>query len=215
MRTNIYVDGFNLYYGSLKHTNYKWLNILRLVNALFPSININRIRYFTANVKSLKHDLAVPVRQNVYLRALATIPNLTIHKGRFALREVRLPQYPLAYINNNFKKPPQNVQVLKPEEKRSDVNLATFLLADCFTNDFDEAIIISNDSDLSLPIQVAVQDCGKRVHVVNPHKRNRISRELVQVASSSMPEVNKKHLANSQFPPQMTDSIGTFNKPTS
>jgi len=212
---NIYVDGFNLYYGSLKYTNYKWLDISKLVTALFPTTTVNKIRYFTANVKSWKHDPDAPVRQNIYLRALATIPNLTIHKGRFALRGVCLPQFPLAYINGNTTRPPQNVQVLKPEEKRSDVNLATCLLKDCYTNDFDEAVIISNDSDLSLPIQVVVQDCGKKVHIVNPHKRRRLSQELARVASSTMAEINKRHLVSSQFPPQMVDSTGTFSKPTS
>lgn len=173
------------------------------------------MRYFTANVKASKHDPNAPVRQYMYIRALMTIPNLTIHKGRFALREVLLPQYPLAYINNNFNRPPQNVQVLKPEEKRSDVNLATYLLKDCYTDDFDEAVVISNDSDLTLPIQVVIQDCSKKVHIVNPHRRRRLSQELAKVASSTMAEINKKHLASSQFPPQMVDSTGTFQKPTS
>ncbi len=215
MHTNIYVDGFNLYYGSLKNTSFKWLDISKLVTALFPTINVNKIRYFTANVKQRQHDLNAPVRQNAYLRALTTIPNLTIHKGRFALRAVRLPQYPLAYINGITTQPPQNVQVLKPEEKRSDVNLATYLLKDCYTNDFDEAVVISNGSDLTLPIQVVVQDCGKNVHVVNPHRRLGLSRELTSVASSTMAEINRSHLAGSQFPPQMVDSTGTFSKPTS
>jgi hypothetical protein len=35
MRTNIYVDGFNLYFGALKGTPYKWLNIHAL-SAMLP-----------------------------------------------------------------------------------------------------------------------------------------------------------------------------------
>ena len=30
MRTSVYVDGFNLYYGALKRTNCKWLNPVEL-----------------------------------------------------------------------------------------------------------------------------------------------------------------------------------------
>lgn len=26
MRTNVYIDGFNLYYGAVKDTKFKWLN---------------------------------------------------------------------------------------------------------------------------------------------------------------------------------------------
>jgi hypothetical protein len=29
MRTSIYIDGFNLYYGAVKDTPYKWLNLVR------------------------------------------------------------------------------------------------------------------------------------------------------------------------------------------
>jgi len=209
------IDGFNLYYGSLKFTQYKWLDVSKLVTSLYPKVTINRIRYFTAQVKEWPHDKYDPIRQNIYLRALRTLTNITIHEGRFALREVRLPQFPLAYINGNYTKPPQNVQVLKPEEKRSDVNLATMLLMDCFQNDFEDAIVITNDSDLSSPIDVTVRVCGKNVHVVNPQKRRNLSRELSNVATSVMPEINKRHLIISQFPPTITDSIGTFTKPSS
>jgi hypothetical protein len=215
MATNVYIDGFNLYYGSLKNTPFKWLDVSKLITSLYPAISINRIRYFTARVKPMQHNADAPLRQNTYLRALRTLPNLTIHEGRYALREIRLPQFPLAYINGDITKPPQNVQVQKSEEKRSDVNLATMLVTDCFKNDFSEAIVISNDSDLTLPIDVTINTCGKMVTVINPQKRDKLSRELLQVASSFLPEINRQHLVKSQFPTIMTDSKGTFTKPPS
>ena len=214
MTTNVYIDGFNLYYGSLKYSPYKWLNVSQLITSLYPTKTINKLRYFTARVKPWLHDPYAPDRQNIYFRALRTLPNLTIHEGRFALREVLLPQSPLAYKHGNHARPPQNVQVLKPEEKRSDVNLATFLLEDCFTNDFDDAIVVSNDSDLCLPIDVTVNHCGKNVLVDNPQKREALSRELTRVATLVMPEINRPHLRNSQFPPTLTDTVGTITKPS-
>lgn len=42
-----------------------------------------------------------------------------------------------------------HVEVLKSEEKGSDVNLATYLLVDCYRSDCDVAVIVSNDSDLA------------------------------------------------------------------
>ena len=42
--------------------------------------------------------------------------------------------------------------VRKREEKGSDVNVATHLLVDVLTGAIDAAIVISNDSDLALPI---------------------------------------------------------------
>ena len=35
-RTRVYVDGFNLYYGALKGTRYKWLDPVRLSARLLP-----------------------------------------------------------------------------------------------------------------------------------------------------------------------------------
>jgi hypothetical protein len=82
-RTFVYVDGFNLYYRCLKGTPYKWLDILRLFRSILrPTNDIVRIRYFTADVSG-KRDPGAPDRQRAYLRALSTMPQLTIHKGSF------------------------------------------------------------------------------------------------------------------------------------
>ena len=211
MRTNIYIDGFNLYYGSVRKTPFKWLDISALCTNLLPNRQINRIRYFTAHVRALQHDPQAPVRQDVYLRALKTIPNLTIHKGHFAPRPSVFPQFPLAYLNPT--KPPLVVQVLRTEEKGTDVNLATYLLVDCFNNDFDEAVVISNDSDLASPIEKVISQFRKAVGVINPHPKWRISGHLIGVASFHMRTINKKVLATCQFPTTLTDSQGTFSKP--
>ena len=48
MPTNVYVDAFNLYYGSLKGTPYRWLDLGALCARLLSKDQINRIRYFTA-----------------------------------------------------------------------------------------------------------------------------------------------------------------------
>jgi hypothetical protein len=82
-RTNIYIDGFNLYYGAAKHTPYKWLNVALLCETVLPGIAINRIRYFTALVKPTLADPQMRQRQEVYIRALETLPNLTVHCGHY------------------------------------------------------------------------------------------------------------------------------------
>ena len=66
---------------------------------------------------------------------------------------------------------PPSIYVRKVEEKQSDVNLATYLLLDCFRNDCDEAVIISNDSDLATPIQVVRDEFNMRIGVINPQHR--------------------------------------------
>jgi hypothetical protein len=58
------------------------------------------------------------------------------------------------------------VSYLDREEKGTDVNLATHLLVDVLDETVDAAIVISNDSDLALPIRVARGNVP--VGVVNP-----------------------------------------------
>ena len=69
----VYVDGFNLYYGAVRGTPYKWLDIAAVCERLFPRDEIVRIRYFTARIKGREGDAGAPQRQETYLRALRTI----------------------------------------------------------------------------------------------------------------------------------------------
>ncbi len=65
MRTRVYVDGFNLYYGALKGTPFKWLDPVLLTSLLLPpKYEIERLRYFTARVSG-KFDPQAPARQRV------------------------------------------------------------------------------------------------------------------------------------------------------
>jgi hypothetical protein len=129
-RANIYIDGFNLYYGCLKGTGYKWLDLAALASKLVPSHSINQIRYFAARISARPgHDLDSPVRQETYLRALATTPHLSIHLGHFQQTTVRAARASPRPDDS------RTVEVLKTEEKGSDVNLATYLLLDAFRKD--------------------------------------------------------------------------------
>lgn len=164
MKTNVYVDGFNLYYGCLKNTQFKWLNLAQLSQKLLPkNSTLNEIKYFTALVNSPLNDLQKPFRQQIYLRALQTIPNLTIYKGHFITHPVTMP---LA----NPTPTQTTVEVIKTEEKGSDVNLATQLLIDGMRGKYDMAVIISNDSDLLMPIEFITSDLKLPIGILNPQK---------------------------------------------
>ena len=88
-----------------------------------------------------------PQRQNVYVRAQQTIPNLSVHYGVFLSHVVRMPV---------ADPPPNTVSVIKTEEKGSDVNLATYWLTDGFEGDYERAVIISNDSAFKNSFQSSV-----------------------------------------------------------
>ena len=213
MATNIYIDGFNLYYGSVRRfPQLKWLNLAELCRRLLPSHQINRIRYFTSRISASPNNSQGPARQDLYLRALRTLPNLHVHYGRFASREVSMPLSPLRYLPGRNR--PETVPVIRTEEKRSDVNLASYLLLDCFDDDFDDAVIVSNDSDFTLPVEIVGTRFGKSVGMINPHPRKSLSRELTRATAFQVKSINRSVLAASQFPDELTDAQGTFRRPS-
>ncbi len=213
MKTNVYVDGFNLYYR-VRNTPYRWLNVLRLCQVILPENQIQRARYFTARVSATPDDPHLPQRQQVYLRALQTIPNLTIHYGQFLRHQTRMP------LLNPLPDGRQTVAVWKTEEKGSDVNLASYLLLDAFNQEYEAAIVITNDSDLAEPIRIVRRHFGLKVVVLHPVKprtqpgKPTVSIELKKAASKSI-VMDDWHLENSQFPAVLQDAHGTIRKPSS
>jgi hypothetical protein len=98
MRTWVYVDGFNLYYGAVKGTPFKWLNPVELARQVLPAGHtIERLKYFTAHVSGAA-DPGTPRRQHAYLSALRTLPEVEIHFGRFLAKTVWRPitNFPVA-----------------------------------------------------------------------------------------------------------------------
>ncbi len=203
MKTNVYVDALNLYYGALKsRPACKWLDLGAVSRALLMSgQQLNRIRYFTAPVRALPGDPNAPQRQSTYLRALRTVSGLTIHPGIFKVKTVRLP----------LAQPPhQLVQVLKPEEKGSDVNLATYLLLDAFNQDADAAIVVSDDFDLKEPLMVVKKELGRTLGIASPRCRTWLRSA---VGANFYRAIREPILSANQFPAIMNDATGTFRKP--
>ncbi len=206
MKTIVYVDAFNLYFGCCKGTPYKWLDLLRLCRILLPAHDIEQIKYFTARVRPRPSDPDQPLRQQIYLRALQTIPKLEIYYGHFLSHVIKAPLANPAPGQNS------HVDIIKTEEKGSDVNLATHMLWDGFKNRYECAVVISGDSDLLAPIQIVMTELHKPVGVLNPQKQE--CRVLHKQATFYKP-IRKGALAASQFPATLTDVHGTISKPTS
>lgn len=206
LKTNVYVDGFNLYYGALKDRDYacKWLDIGRLSELLVGSRHtVNRIRYFTAEVKGRANNPGQGLRQQIYLRALRTIPNLEVKLGYFREDPKDLPLYD-SLPKLKFRR------VAVTEEKGSDVNLATYLLLDAFKDDFDSALVISNDTDLQEPISVVRAELAKPVGVVITKPEARWS----ALEADFYRRIRMGNLKASQFPDTLQDAQGTITKPS-
>lgn len=204
VKTFVYVDAFNLYYGALKGTPYKWLDLRALCSVMIPRNEVASIKYFTARVQPRSSDPDQPTRQLVYLRALQTIPGLQIVFGHYLSHVVWMPLATPAPGQKPF------VQVVKTEEKGSDVNLATQLLLDAFDNAFDCAVVVSGDSDLKAPVRIVADRFHKTVGVLNPQKT---PCKALQSTARFYKHIRESALQASQFPPVLTDKDGTFHKP--
>src|SRR5690606_29733274 len=142
--------------------------------------------------------------QQIYLRALRTLPSISIHLGHFLCHATRMP----------LAKPapggPRHALVLKTEEKGSDVNLATHLIHDAYEGRFECAVVVSNDSDLLKPIRIVKEHLKLPVGILNPHKHP--SKQLAGVCTF-MKQIRSGVLSASQFPARLADANGDFHRP--
>ena len=216
MKTNIYIDGFNLYYGALRGTRYKWLDLDALFRKMYSENTIHKIKYFTASVSSRPNDPGQSMRQQTYLRALRTFSHIEIIRGRFQTNKVRMP------LVSPPPNGPNTAEVWKTEEKGSDVNLAVHLLNDAHNRDYEIALVVSNDSDLGEAIRIVTRDLNLKVGVVFPtgainpftgsRNRPRKSKTLQRYASF-IGQIRPGVLSHSLLPNILEDAAGIFHKP--
>jgi uncharacterized LabA/DUF88 family protein len=200
------VDSWNLYYGCLKDTPYRWLNIAEMVRLFMPvHYHIEHIRFFTARTVPRPHNPGQSVRQQALFRALQTLPNLTMHYGTFLVKQVRMMLAAPQPGGVRF------VDVVRTEEKGSDVNLGVYLVADGYEDAYDAAVIISDDSDLVEAVHIVRRRLRKHVTVLSPSGH---AYEMKQ-AATRFRQIDPAVLTRAQFPPVMRDAQGEFYKPAS
>ncbi len=193
MRTYIYVDGFNLYYRALRRTPFKWLDLSGLFRTVLQSRHdILKIKYFTARVSSRPNDLSKPQRQDTYLRALERhCPEVEVYFGHFLTHKV---QAVLAGSGNRRRL----VDVVRTEEKGSDVNLAVHLLNDAWLNDYDCAVLVTNDSDIAEALRLVRKHKNKLIGLITPGT-SRTSKEL-RAHADFLRRIRKSALQRNQLP---------------
>ncbi len=136
-RVNVYVDGFNLYYGlkSKKWKKYYWIDIVRFFEQFIkPNQVLEQVYYFTAVPKNtIKKD-----RQDLFFSANKLNPKFKLIFGKYLEKTVR-------YCGQEFK---------TYEEKQTDVNIAVEMIRNVVFNKCDISILVSADSDLLPPINL-------------------------------------------------------------
>ena len=193
VRTFVYVDGFNLYYGALKGTSWKWLDLVALFRIVLQQHHeIVKVKYFTARDSGMPSDQSKPQRQDIYLRALQRFrPEVDVYFGHFLRHRVRAPlARPLAGRHT--------VEVMRTEEKGSDVNLAVHLLNDSWLGSYDCGVVVSNDSDVAEAMRLVREQHNNRIGLVTPGAR-RPSQQLKKHADF-VRRIRASGLRQSQLP---------------
>lgn len=194
-RVITYIDGFNLYFGlrSKGWRRHYWLNLHKLSLALLkPGQQLDAVHYFTARIRANGHNVDDMRRQSLYIEALQTLPDTTLHFGHYLDKPRQCRQC--------------GAQWMDYEEKMTDVNIAVQMLADGFDDRFDTALIISADSDLTTPVsRVRQRFPAKRVVIAEPPGRH--STALCNNATGYF-TIGEAKLRASQLPDQVQRADG-------
>lgn len=209
MKTIVYVDGFNLYYRALKGTNFKWLDLHKLCTTVLPAhCQITAINFYTARISG-RIDPTSPKDQHAYLKALATLPGLTAHFGSFQVRDkMMFLSSPLAFQPRHATAPvpvPRFANVVKSEEKGSDVNLGVHLVRDALLGRFEHAAVITNDTDLAEPLRIVVQDAKLPLTLLSPVSKPAESLKRLATHVRHL----QGHLGTAQFSDPVTAADGS------
>ena len=196
-RSIIYIDGLNLYYGAVRGTPYKWLNIERLFERLRQDDDIQAVKYFTAEITGGRRG-----NQLAYLNALATCPKVEVIQGKFKWRNVKCQVQRCKFGGSRWFR--------VPEEKRTDVNIATALLDDAFDDVADRFILVSGDSDLVPAVNRLKARFPEKQLIVYVPARNETRGAATELrgAADKSRTLPQALLKVSQFPAQLDDGRG-------
>ncbi len=227
-KTAVYIDGYNLYYGRLRNTALKWLDVVALFEALLkvqdPAASVETVKFFTAHALAsfASHGMESVIAQQSYHRALEVK-----YRGRFEL----------IYGTHSFDKdgtllptfvPGQpydrlvRSRVWKLEEKKTDVNIAMSMYRDAAKELYDQVVICSNDSDAE-PVLAALREDFPTmiIGVVTPvfpptvgkASHRGVSASLARHAHWTRRYLLDEELALAQLPPHIPTRKKPIRKP--
>ncbi|GHT85039.1 hypothetical protein AGMMS49960_20530 [Betaproteobacteria bacterium] len=214
MRTAFFVDGYNLFYGLLAGTPYKWLDLRALLAHIThvqePRSELASVSYFTASVKPALATRGIVSKeaQDTYIRALKAT-GVEVFFGRHRLEPGRAPRF----INRTT--PPSRldqVDIWRLEEKETDVNLAISMYRLAAKqaalppeDQIQQLVLVSADTDMMPALSAIREDFPDlTVGVILPHRRERKSQDALKgLAHWIRHHVTEEELQRHQFPPRI------------
>jgi hypothetical protein len=241
MRVGVYVDGYNLYYGARSMcgrgtAGWRWLDLRGLSQAIvddrtaWRDAEVSRVVYCTARIDANENPSGF-VDQDIYLKALVASGSVDyieyghyVSRVKFAPLAVQGPTGLPRLVSPGWPVTVQDVDgtpihdarflvsIAQREEKGSDVNVASHVLLDVLLGRVDAALVISNDSDLRLPIKEARERVP--VGLINPTARQ-IAGALRGSAKAGVGRHFWRDLGRADFfEHQLPDPAGGYFKPS-
>jgi hypothetical protein len=178
VQTQIYVDGYNLYYGCLKYTHYKWLDLYHLFSQhLIPrsgsSASSIHIKFFTAPIEEkAASDHSSVQDQRAYHQALNfhRAEDIQIINGYYSVEQAN------SHLVDGKKWPRdcEKVKTWKLEEKQSDVNLSVNALYDVIMSpEIEQVVFVTSDTDIA-PSMEKIQEFNRVLEQKGDHPPVRI-----------------------------------------
>lgn len=152
MRTAFFVDGYNLYYGVLHGSPYKWLDLPALLSAILhiqdPTVELSSVSYSTSPViaRLATRGQASNDAQSRYIRALQA-RGVAVTLGNHRLARGVAPRF----VAGQKASRRDQVAIWQLEERETDVNLALGMYrAACRADQLqiDQIVLVSGDTDL-------------------------------------------------------------------
>jgi len=243
MDVGFYIDGFNLYYGGRSYfgsrPGWRWLDLRALATTIigiagqqtaWSGAVVTRVVYCTARTGDPDQDAYLGalkahgaydwVEWGYYSERLIHRPLASQPPGAPRPTIVN-PAIPVR-VQDGGKHLPSAVfmaSVSHREEKGSDVNLGTHLILDVLDGTVGGVVVVTNDSDLKLPLSEA----RKRVPVglLNPgHPKWRPTAGALRASPTDgvgghwWGHIGRTQYLGHQMPDPVTDAAGkTYNRP--
>ncbi len=221
MRTAFFVDGYNLFYGLLGNSPFKWLDLPSLLASITheiePQSETAEINYFTAPVQpslatrghQSKHA------QDTYIRALKA-SGVNVFMGRHRLDHRKAPRFISRAVPASRT---DQVDIWNLEEKETDVRIGIgmYRLAakqHCRGGkQVDQIVLVSGDTDMTPALEALREDFpALKVGIILPHRKgleDRVAGSLKKNADWMRRSISEAELAACQFP----DRVPTKKKP--
>lgn len=226
MRTACFVDGYNLFYGLLAGTPYKWLDLpsllAHIIRVEYPDSTLDAVSFFTTGVMptlATRGTLSKEA-QDTYVRALK-VRGVEVLYGRHQLEPRNAPRF---VDKDTPASRADQIGIWKLEEKETDVHIAISMyrlaarqMALPPEDRIEQIVLVSADTDMT-PSLRAIREDFPDLHlgVILPHRegaKRTIPGSLKLHAHWMRHVVTNVELAEHQFPLRIPTRKKPIDKP--